>query len=195
VSTGRLGSSFEGGWPSSATADNAGIGALDVAGAGRPHAATAAHNKVTVWMPCLITLECHLFTADNRGELPRTFARLLVARYRIVTAMSRADTPHRIQAQRRYEARSSERFDRVAYTMALLRLLKPPMTVAVYAGNQYLHVERSGQRTPREPWAILGVPPHATRESIAAAVAELSGLQREPFVLDLLCAGTVEAAD
>lgn len=79
--------------------------------------------------------------------------------------------------------------------MTLVRLLKPPMTVAVYAGNQYLHVERSGQRTPSEPWAILGVPPHATRESIAAAVVELSGLEREAFLVDLLCAGTVEAAD
>lgn len=109
--------------------------------------------------------------------------------------MSGAATSHRIQAQRRYEARSSERFDRIAYTMALLRLLKPPMSVAVYPGSQYLHVERSGRRTPREPWAILGIPPHATRESIAAAVVGLSGLEREAFLIDLLCASTIDAAD
>ncbi len=101
------------------------------------------------------------------------------------------NTSHTIQAQRRYEARSSERFDRIAYTMSLLRLLKPPMTVAVYSGSRYLQVERSRRSTASEPWAMLGVPPHATRESIAAAIVELSGLQREPFLTDLLCTGNV----
>jgi hypothetical protein len=99
------------------------------------------------------------------------------------------DTSHTIQAQRRYEARSSEPFDRIAYAMALVRLLKPRMTVAVYSRSHYVHVERGRQLNAHEPWAILGVPPHATRESIASAVVELSGLSRESFLVDLLCAG------
>jgi hypothetical protein len=104
-------------------------------------------------------------------------------------------TSHTIQAQRRYEARSSERFDRIGYAMKLLRLLKPPMTVAVYPGSQFVHVERSRPRTPNEPWAILGIPPHATRETIATAIAELTGRDRASFLVDLLCAGNAEAAD
>ena len=106
-----------------------------------------------------------------------------------------ANTSHTIRAERRYEARSSERFDRVAYAMALLRLVKPPMTVAVYPGSEYVRIEQSRWRDAPDRWAILGVPAHATRESIATAVAELSGLERESFLLDLLCLGTIDAAD
>ena len=104
-------------------------------------------------------------------------------------------TSHTIQAQRRYEARSSERFDRIAYAMALLRILKPRMTVAVYPRSHFVHVERSRRPNAHEPWATLGVPPHATRESIASAVVELSGRSRESFLIDLLCAGPIETAD
>jgi hypothetical protein len=104
-------------------------------------------------------------------------------------------TSHTVQAQRRFEARSSERFDRIAYAMSLLRLLKPPMTVAVYPGSHFIHVERSRPRNPREPWAILGIPPHATRETIASAIAELTGRPHASFMVDLLCAGSVDAAD
>lgn len=104
-------------------------------------------------------------------------------------------TSHTVQAQRRYEARSSERFDRIAYAMSLLRLLKPPMTVAVYPGSHFIHVERSRPRAPREPWAILGIPPHATRETIATAIAELTGRDGAPFMIDLLCSAGVDAAD
>ena len=105
-----------------------------------------------------------------------------------------ANSSHTIQAERRYEARSSERFDRIAYAMALLRVLKPRMTVAVYPRNRYLHVEQGCQQGD-EPWAMLGVPPHATRESIASALVELSGRQREPFLIDLLCASSLDAAE
>lgn len=105
------------------------------------------------------------------------------------------DTSHAIRAQHRFEARSFEPFDRVSYTMSLLRLLKPPMTVAVYSGGRHLHIERSRRRSSPEPWAILGIPPRATRESIAAAVVELSELQDAPFLVDLLCSGPIACAD
>jgi hypothetical protein len=99
------------------------------------------------------------------------------------------DTTHAIRAQHRFEARSSEQFDRAQYTMSLLRLLKPRMTVAVYSGGRYLQVERSRRRSSPEPWAILSIPRHATREIIAAAVVELSELQGASFLVDLLCTG------
>ena len=35
-------------------------------------------------------------------------------------------------------------------------------------------------------WALVGIPPHASRESIAVALAELAGVAWQPFVIDLL---------
>jgi hypothetical protein len=99
--------------------------------------------------------------------------------------MARAGT-HSIEAQRQFEARSSEAFNRLEFAMRLLKLLKPQMNVAVYARVHSLHVERSS-RGVAEPWAMLGIPPHATRENIVRALAELSGVEHEPFLVDLLC--------
>ena len=104
------------------------------------------------------------------------------------------DSSHTIQEERRYEARSGERFNRVAYAMQLLRLLNPPLRVAVYSNYRHVKVERGRGLGAEGPWALFGVPPHATRESIARALVELSGLEREPFLVDLLCAAPVESA-
>lgn len=101
------------------------------------------------------------------------------------------DGTHSVQAEQRFEARSSERFNRVAYAIELLRVLSPPLTVAVYGSSRHLQVER-GRLSSQGPWALFGVPPHATRESIALALAELSGVDREPFLVDLLCATRAE---
>ncbi|HEY4103769.1 MAG TPA: hypothetical protein VGM44_07755 [Polyangiaceae bacterium] len=92
-----------------------------------------------------------------------------------------------IQAEKLFEARSSERFDRVAYALELLKVLNPPLTVAVYGTRRHLQVQR-GRLSSKGPWALFGVPPHATRESIAHAVAELSDRERTPFLVDLLSA-------
>ena len=99
---------------------------------------------------------------------------------------SRART-HSVQAEDRFEARSTERFDRIAYAIELLKVLNPPLTVAVYRTSGHLQVSR-GQLSSQGPWALFGVPPHATRSSIALALAELSGVAREPFMVDLLSA-------
>jgi hypothetical protein len=96
-----------------------------------------------------------------------------------------------VQAEQRFEARSSERFNRIAYAIELLKRLNPPLSVAVYGTRRYLQVER-GRLSSRGPWALFGVPPHATRESIALALAELSGHARQPFLVDLLCAAPAE---
>jgi len=99
--------------------------------------------------------------------------------------MAARSNTHSIQAERLFEARSSERFDRVAYAIELLKLLNPPLTVGVYATLRHMQVER-GRLSSKGPWALFGVPPHATRVSIAQAVAELSGVGGAPFVVDLL---------
>ena len=99
---------------------------------------------------------------------------------------------HTIEAERQFEARSTESFNRVAYAMLLLRLLKPPLSVAVYGSQRQLRVERGRALGAERAWALFGVPPHATRESIARALVELSGLEGEPFLLDLLCAVSVK---
>lgn len=101
--------------------------------------------------------------------------------------LSRTST-HSIQAERAYEAHSTALFDRVAYALELLAILRPRLTVAVYSRARSLEVRRGGVRGASEGWATVGVPSSATRESIARALVELSGLEHEPFLLDLLCA-------
>jgi hypothetical protein len=106
--------------------------------------------------------------------------------------MASRSSTHTTEADRRFEARSTESFNRVAYAVQLLRLLNPPLTVAVYGNRGQLRIERGRALGAESAWALFGVPPHATRESIAQALVELSGLDREPFLLDLLCAGSVK---
>ena len=99
--------------------------------------------------------------------------------------MAARSNTHSVQAERYYEARSSESFNRIAYAIRLLKVLNPELTVAVYRHRQF-QVERGRGLGNEGPWALFGVPPHATRESIARALAELSGLEDEPFLVDLL---------
>jgi hypothetical protein len=109
--------------------------------------------------------------------------------------MAARSSSHAIQAEQRYEARSSESFNRIAYAMALLKVLRPAMSVAVYPRNRHLMVERGPQRGQNPAWATFGVPPYATRQSIASALAELAGVSHEPFILDLLCAKAADQLD
>lgn len=102
--------------------------------------------------------------------------------------MAERQNSHTIQAERQYEARSTESFNRIAFAMSVLRVLKPALRVAVFARSRQLSIERGRGLGEEGPWALMGVPPHATRESIVRAVAELSGLESEPFLVDLLCA-------
>jgi hypothetical protein len=102
--------------------------------------------------------------------------------------MAQRSGSHSVQAEERFEARSSERFNRIAYAIELLKVLNPPLTVAVYGSGRHLRVEQGRGLGGAAPWALFGVPPHATRENIARALAELSGVEREPFIVDLLCA-------
>jgi hypothetical protein len=95
---------------------------------------------------------------------------------------------------------STERFDRLAFAERALRLVRPPHTtvalcpgpsgararVKVEAGRAWgkgAGTDRDG--APIERWAIVSVPPTASKRAIAAAVAGLAGAH-EPYVLDVL---------
>jgi hypothetical protein len=98
------------------------------------------------------------------------------------------DRYHIIDEQRRIDATSGEKFDRIAFAMRALRLLRPRMTVAVYPRSSSLEVEQVYDRSKNGgvTWATLGVPPDASRAHIALAVAELAGERRTDWVLDFL---------
>jgi hypothetical protein len=80
-------------------------------------------------------------------------------------------------------------FDRIAFAMRALRLVKPPsMTVAVFEGRKAVRTDkgRNLRAGPGASWGIVSVPPHASRADIAVAVATLAGKSGDPYVLDLI---------
>lgn len=85
--------------------------------------------------------------------------------------------------------RDESSFDRIAFAMRALRLVKPAgMTVAVFEGRQSVRTDkgRNLRAGPEASWAIVSVPPHASRADIAVAVASLAGKSKDPYVLDLI---------
>jgi hypothetical protein len=93
-----------------------------------------------------------------------------------------------IDEERRFEWRDGEQFDRIEFAMQALRFLRPSMTVAVYERRRHLKVERGRDlnRGLDAVWAMVGIPPDASREHIARALAELTGAAHVPFLVDLL---------
>ena len=84
-------------------------------------------------------------------------------------------------------------FDRIAFAMQALHRLRPKrMKVAVYQAVKTLHVERGRdhRRGDGATWAMVGIPPHASREHIAYALAELLGVAEVPYTLQMLLALT-----
>jgi hypothetical protein len=83
----------------------------------------------------------------------------------------------------------AERFDRVAYATRVLRLLAPrDLTVALCHGAERLVVREGRELDPKRPkrWAIVSIPPDASRAHIAVSLARLAGRHDEPFLLDVL---------
>jgi hypothetical protein len=86
---------------------------------------------------------------------------------------------------------SSERFDRLAFAERAVALVKPAnMRVAIAEGRSRVVVEsgRLWGRSDGASWAMLCVPPKASRRAIAAAVASLAGQSCEPYALEVLLA-------
>jgi len=84
---------------------------------------------------------------------------------------------------------SDEQFDRTAFAMRALELVRPPRTTVAVCPGTRLRVEmgRTWGRDPAERWAMLSIPPKASRRAIATAIAGLARAPR-PFMLDLLFA-------
>jgi hypothetical protein len=90
---------------------------------------------------------------------------------------------------------STERFDRMAFAERAVSLVKPAnMRVAIAEGRSHVVVEsgRAWGRPEGARWAMLCVPPQASRRAIAAAVATLAGPAPEPYVLDALLSTGVD---
>ncbi len=82
-------------------------------------------------------------------------------------------------------------FDRIGFAMYILRRLKPRrMTVAVYSAVSSLQVQRGADHRGGEgaSWAMVGIPPHASREHIAYALVELAGVASVPYAIQALLA-------
>jgi|SRR5215472_8024160 len=85
---------------------------------------------------------------------------------------------------------SMEAFDRLAFARHALDLVGPRRTtVAICEGARGVRVEAGRQwgRPLGERWAVLMVPPRASRRAIAVAVAGLAS-GPEPYALDILLA-------
>lgn len=112
----------------------------------------------------------------------------------------RMHDPHHVEIDREQhvEYRDPSEFDRIAFAMRALDRLRPKrMTVAVYPAVSTLRVERGRNlhRGEGGSWAIVGIPPHASREHIAYALAELAGVEKVPYaVQSLLAAETASDA-
>jgi hypothetical protein len=87
-------------------------------------------------------------------------------------------------------------FDRVAFAMRALERLAPKrLTVAVYPSSFSLNVQK-GRDLHGEgaQWAIVGIPPHASRAYIAYALAEVAGVATLPYAVQMLLADEVDGA-
>lgn len=88
---------------------------------------------------------------------------------------------------------SSESFDRIAFALRALALVRPPRTtVAICQGSRRVRVEAGRQwgGSDGERWAVLSVPMNASRRAIASAVLELGVGVARPWALDILIDGS-----
>lgn len=106
-----------------------------------------------------------------------------------MTPLGRTLFPDSSREERRVlEEVSLEPFDRLAFANRVLDLLHPRgMTIAVCESRHRLSVEagRVWGKAPQR-WAIVSVPPTASRRAIALAMTELSDAPTDPYVLDVL---------
>ncbi len=103
-----------------------------------------------------------------------------------------AESPYRIvEEQQRIEYHDLEEFDRIAFALRVLRRLRPKrMKVAIYEAASSMHVEsgRDFHRGEGATWAIVGIPPHASRAHIAYSLAVLAGVDEVPYAVQMLLA-------
>jgi hypothetical protein len=90
----------------------------------------------------------------------------------------------------RYDRSSHQRFDRLAFALRAVELLRPASTTVIVFRSQRLHVQqgRDLRRGNGARWAMVGIPSDASAESIALALADIEGVTTGPFVFDLALA-------
>lgn len=96
-----------------------------------------------------------------------------------------------VEPERRRDYEDPSDFDRIAFAMRALRRLRTPrMTVAVYSAVSSMRIElgKNLHRGEGGSWAMVGIPPHASREHIAYALAELAGVESVPYAVQMLLA-------
>ncbi len=99
-----------------------------------------------------------------------------------------------IEEQEEHDDDSYEEFDRMAFAMSALDLVRPKgMTVAVCRGISRVRVEagRAWGRGPDATWALVSIPPTASRRAIALALTRLTKAgagATQPYALDVLFA-------
>ncbi len=102
------------------------------------------------------------------------------------------DTRHeRVQERDRLEYEDPSDFDRIAFAMRALDVLRPKrMKVAVYKASASLQIASGPElgRGEGASWAMVGIPPRASREHIAYALAELAGAASVPYAVQAVLA-------
>jgi hypothetical protein len=96
-----------------------------------------------------------------------------------------------VDEERHFEPPDGESFDRLAFAVRALRWLQPSrLTVALYSRGRDLRVERGRNLSGGvgASFAVVGIPPHASRRHIAHALVELAGRKDVPFIVDLVVA-------
>jgi hypothetical protein len=109
-----------------------------------------------------------------------------------------ANTRHeRTEPRLHLEYHDPSEFDRIAFAMRALRVLRPKqMKVAVYRASSALQVQsgREHARGDGATWAMVGIPPHASREHIAYALVELAGVESIPYAVQMVLAADAPRA-
>jgi hypothetical protein len=102
----------------------------------------------------------------------------------------RAEAPVRDREKRAFET-SDEAFDRVEFALAAIDRLRPRQVTVVVCEGPWLSVEsgRAWGRAPGSRWAMVAVPPNASRRAIAMAIASLGGTRPDAYAFDLLLRG------
>jgi hypothetical protein len=84
---------------------------------------------------------------------------------------------------------SDERFDRMAFAEdAIKKIRAPKTTVALCSSRSRVRIEigRAWGREPGARWAVVAIPPFASKRAIAVAVAALATDARGPYAIDVL---------
>lgn len=97
---------------------------------------------------------------------------------------SKHEAGHHEIARQGFEE-SAEAFDRMGFARLALDLLRPPHETIALCSSHHLRVESGRQWGKKSAWAIVMIPPRASRRAIAYALSTLVS-DAPPYALDVL---------